>query len=355
MALPVDVRDLMKSGSRFMEERSQPVRIAVLVEVDAPDELIETVRVQLRPTTSAAALQVEVAELGAAPRLEAKTDVVIALAGSGNVGLREALVGPHQMRVPVVVGALGEAARVGMLADTLQQPTGDVIVRENAEDVLHALGSWIADRLGSKRLALAHNFAFMRHAVADEAVKTTALQNALIGAVTPIPGADMPIMTGNQIKMLLQIAAAYGQPLNVERVKELAAVVGGGFVFRALAREALTVIPVLGWAIKGGIGYTGTIAMGKAAEKYFEEGADLGQVASYFRSVRDKAAEGISQARGRRGQRRPLLQPVQTALPLDQHEALPSADQGVLPLGEHAVSPASEGATPASAGEPAGV
>ena len=36
-----------------------------------------------------------------------------------------------------------------------------------------------------------------------------------------IPGADMPIMTLNQAKMLLQIAAAYGQPLSAERIKEL--------------------------------------------------------------------------------------------------------------------------------------
>jgi len=195
------------------------------------------------------------------------------------------------------------------------QPTADLIVRMDPSDVVERLGSWLADRLGSKRLALAHNFAFIRRAVAEEATKTTAWQNALIGTVTPIPGADMPIMTANQIKMLLQIAAAYGQPIGVERVKELAAVVAGGYLLRAVARQALVLVPVLGWAVKGGIGYTGTMAMGRAAISYFEEGADLGQVTAKFREIRDKAA-----ARLPKRSRAALSAPAQLELPVVEDE-----------------------------------
>ena len=118
----------------------------------------------------------------------------------------------------------------------------------------------------------------MRRAVAEEAVKATAFQNAVIGGVTVIPGADMPLMTANQAKMVLQIAAAYGQPLGAERIKELAAVVGGGFALRAIARQALAFVPGFGWAIKAGIGYTGTMAMGYAAIEYFEAGGDMRRV-----------------------------------------------------------------------------
>lgn len=313
MALPVDVRDVMKSGSRYMEERSLPVRIAVFVEVDAPDPLIDAVRAQLRPSTSGATLQIEVAELGQAPVLSAGTDVVIAIAGTGNVGLRESLAGARRLQVPVIVVALGGEERHAALADGLLQPTSDLIVRPDAERAVDRLGSWLVDNLGTKRLALAHNFAFIRRAVAEDAVKTTAWQNALLGAVTPIPGADMPIMTANQIKMLLQIAAAYGQPLNAERIKELVAVVAGGYLFRALARQALTAVPVLGWAIKGGIGYSGTIAMGRSAIGYFEQGADLTQVTAYFRTLRDSAVGRLSK------RERAALVPARTTM-------LPEAD-----------------------------
>lgn len=293
MALPFDVRDLMKSGSRFMEERSQPVRLAVFVEVDAPDSLINAVRDQLRPFTAAATLQIEVAELGATPLVTGGTDVVIALAGSGNAGLHQALSGPRQLRLPVVVVALGEPSGEHVLSDALGQPTADIIMKPEPAESVEALGLWLSDNLASKKLALAHNFAFMRKAVSEDAIRTTAIQNGLIGVVTPIPGADFPIMTANQIKMLLQIAAAYGQPLNAERVKELAAVVAGGYLFRALARQALTFVPVLGWVVKGGVAYTGTVAMGRAAIRYFEDGADLHQLTAYFATVRDKAVRSM--------------------------------------------------------------
>jgi uncharacterized protein (DUF697 family) len=137
------------------------------------------------------------------------------------------------------------------------------------------LGPWIVERCGDAKLALAHNFPILRRAIADNAVKTTAMQNALIGAVAFFPGADMPLMTANQAKMLLQIAAAYGEPLGPERVRELAAVLGGAFVLRTVARQAVSLVPGFGWAVKAAIGYTGTLAMGKAASEYFEDGGDL--------------------------------------------------------------------------------
>jgi len=56
-------------------------------------------------------------------------------------------------------------------------------------------------------------------------------------------------------------------------------VLGGGLAFRGIARQGLSMLPGFGWAIKGGIAYSGTIAMGKSAIAYFEEGADVREVA----------------------------------------------------------------------------
>jgi uncharacterized protein (DUF697 family) len=46
--------------------------------------------------------------------------------------------------------------------------------------------------------------------------------------------------------------------------------VGAGFAFRTVARELLDVVPFAGWAVKGAVAYTGTRAVGEAAERYFE-------------------------------------------------------------------------------------
>ncbi|MGB4593114.1 MAG: DUF697 domain-containing protein [Coriobacteriia bacterium] len=289
MALPLDVRDLVKSGARLQKERERPIRIAVLVEVDAADELVDGLRDRLRPRTAGGTLQVEVISRGTVPVIASGTDAIIAVAGSGMAGLREALVAPRQSRTPVAVVALAPSAESTRYTDALLQPMADLFVGDDIADVLdNRLSGWLADELGSKRLALAHNFEFMRRAVAEEAVQTAAWQNALVGAVAIIPGGDMALMTANQAKMLLQIAAAYGEKLGPERIKELAAIVGGGFVFRTVARQALTFVPVLGWAVKGGFGYAGTIAMGKASIAYFEQGADLTGVA---RRLKDGAIE----------------------------------------------------------------
>jgi uncharacterized protein (DUF697 family) len=293
----MDVRDLMRSGTRLVEERERPVRLAVFVEVDAADELISAVQVALRPKTSAAALQIDVAEPGKPPALLPDTDAVIGLAGTGSAILSHALDAPRRAQVPVVVVSLGAEGHADALADALLQPTGDLVVAEEPAEAVASLGAWLADTLGSKRLALAHNFVFMRRAVAEDAVKTTAWQNGVIGAVSLIPGADMPIMTANQAKMLLQIAAAYGEPLGVDRIKELAAIVGGGLVLRTVARQMLVLVPVLGWAVKGGIGYTGTVAMGKAAIAYFEEGADFQQVTARLKRLRARTMEQLPRRR----------------------------------------------------------
>jgi len=325
MAIPVDVRDLIKSSARLVEERERPVLLTVFVEIDAPDALIEAVREALRPRTSGARLQIEVVEPGRTYGVALGTDLVVVVGGAGSSALRDAIAEPRRMRIPVVVLGLGDACRAGAIGDALVQPSGDTIVRLDPVHVLEELGQWVGDNLASKRLAFAHNFAFVRRAVAEEAVKTTAWQNALIGAVTPIPGADMPIMTANQAKMLLQIAAAYGQPLGVDRIKELAAVVGGGFLLRAVARQALSVVPVLGWAVKGGIGYSGTLAMGKTAIGYFEEDGDIAKVTARLRDLAEHAASTLPRRRPGLGSRRAPVPPQAPGITLMLPAVTPEA------------------------------
>lgn len=291
MALPINVPDLLRSSSQISAEREKPVRIVVVIDPDAPDELIDTARECFRPNTSNARIQVEVADPALRVMLRDTTDAVVAIMGSGRTGIKDTLSEARDRAMPAL--AVGVADSLHEVAEAAGHPYADCVFGEDAASALYAAADWFVDHVSGKRLALAHNFDFIRSAVAAEAVKMTAFQNALIGTVVIIPGADMPLMTLNQGKMLLQIAAAYGQPLGADRVKELAAVVGGGFALRAVARQLLVVIPGFGWAIKGAIGYGGTIAMGKAAIAYFEQGADLSEVAGRLVEIRDAAVARI--------------------------------------------------------------
>jgi uncharacterized protein (DUF697 family) len=69
---------------------------------------------------------------------------------------------------------------------------------------------------------------------------------------------------------VLRVALAHGEEIDKERALELLAVVGWGFGLRAVARQLLDVVPVAGWAIKGGVAYTGTRALGEATVRYFD-------------------------------------------------------------------------------------
>jgi uncharacterized protein (DUF697 family) len=122
---------------------------------------------------------------------------------------------------------------------------------------------------GEYTVALAKQFPCLREEAADQEMQDTAKQNALVGAI-PVPGADMPIMTANQVKMVLRLAAIYDQPMTVDRLKEVTAVVGGGFALRSAARQVAKFIPGPGWVVGGALGYAGTFAMGKAAIEYFK-------------------------------------------------------------------------------------
>lgn len=306
MKLPVDIRELMNSGKSLAEERLKPVRIAVFVDVDAPSALIDEVREALRPQMSTARLQVELNGPSETLLIDPMVDAVIGIAGEGTV-LAHSLESARDKTVPTV--ALALASSPSGVSRRLGHPFLDTLAAPEPEEVVKLLGKWLADRVIGKRVALASNFEFVRRAVAEEAIRATAFQNAVIGFVAIIPGADMPLMTANQGKMVLQIAAAYGQPLGRERIKELAVVVGGGFTLRAVARQLLDFVPGFGWALKAAIGYTGTLAMGYAALEYFEEGGDVHALADRLRTARDEAVESARSGRwGRRRSERETIQ-----------------------------------------------
>jgi len=295
MAFLVDIKDLMSSGAALRTEREKNVRVAVYVDAEAPDAAVDALKEALRPQMSTARLHVEPVVPGDVLVVDDSADAVIALTGPGS-SLAPSLARARDRFIPTVLLGLGEGR--SEISSRLQHPVLDTLADDDVENLVKELGRWLADRVSGKRLALAANFEFVRRAVAEESIKNTAFQNAVIGGVMIVPGADMPLMTANQCKMILQIAAAYGEPLGAERIKELAAVVGGAFVFRAVARQALAFIPGFGWAIKAGVGYSGTLGMGYAALEYFEEGGDVRGLAEKMRQARDRLVD-TARRRGR--------------------------------------------------------
>jgi uncharacterized protein (DUF697 family) len=102
---------------------------------------------------------------------------------------------------------------------------------------------------------------------------------------------DTLVITGLQIQMLLRIASAYGKKADFARIVELLPVIGGGYGWRALAREASGFIPFAGPVIKAGIAYAGTLVLGQAAAFYYETGDRMApeKVRALYREAIERA------------------------------------------------------------------
>ena len=186
----------------------------------------------------------EVAALLGAQRGVRGAEVILSVSGKGATISGKAVEDPGEISLPSTFGK----ALIDELAPR--------IVRALDEDYL---------------VALAKGYPTFRRAVCDEIIRNNARQNAVIGAL-PIPGADMPVMTANQARMVLNIAAAFGEELSMDRARELLGVLAAGFGLRSLSRQAVKLVPVGGWAASAAIAYAGTLAMGRSSILYFERG-----------------------------------------------------------------------------------
>ncbi|MEG1831071.1 MAG: hypothetical protein RR204_04575 [Raoultibacter sp.] len=325
MQIPVDIKAVMDEATNIEAARKTPVLVTIFIDESAPADLQAHVRSVFSSGAQNARVSIEYyPSMPVAP--VASADMALIVAGlNENAGKLAASI--REIGVPVMVvttlpGLVREIAR----AQKTPLLEGDLIAPDYiaAAPAAYALptvagattavepyplgeeacatlnlkmGEWTLDACREKRLAMALAFPFVRKPLSLDAVNATAMQNAGVGLVLFIPGADMPVMTLNQAKMLLQIAAAYGQPLGVERVKELAAVVGGAFACRAVARQLVAFVPALGWAVKAAIGYTGTLAMGRAAIEYFEADGSIDHLAQAVARARDKVVAAADATR----------------------------------------------------------
>ncbi len=104
-------------------------------------------------------------------------------------------------------------------------------------------------------------------------IKIVAAQAAAVTA-TPLPFADIALLTPLQVAMVRDIALAF-HPNETEHtikpyVKELLATIGLGVGAKYLARQALKLIPVAGVALNSAIAYAGTVAIGETAIQWFK-------------------------------------------------------------------------------------
>jgi uncharacterized protein (DUF697 family) len=128
----------------------------------------------------------------------------------------------------------------------------------------------LARKLGEQGTSLARHLPVLRPAVCETLIESFARKNGLIGAAVFIPGVDFPVLSANQLRLVLRLCAVYGLEIDRERAPEIVATIVTGLGARALARELVGAVPVAGWLIKGALAYAATKALGEATVRYCE-------------------------------------------------------------------------------------
>lgn len=113
-----------------------------------------------------------------------------------------------------------------------------------------------------------------RRMAAGKIVRQAAFLNAA-AAIEPIPLLDIPILLSSQVRMVLRIAAIYGESMNATHARELISTIAGGLFMRYLSGEAAKLLPGPGWLLNSAMAAAGTYAIGQAAVEYFESGKTL--------------------------------------------------------------------------------
>lgn len=238
-------------------------------------------------------------------------------------------------RLPVAEG--GKQFDVGGLPVIFTPGTPDDLAN-------HLLPELVTHVPVERRVAVARRLPGLREAVARQIMGDASFSNATYVLSSGIPemipllnlplnAADLLVLTKNQALMVYRIGLAYGAPGDFQsQMREILPVIGGGFVWRQVARQLIGLIPVFGLLPKVAVAYAGTYATGQAAALWYSRGEVLskGALQKLYRQAlavgRERAAEIVARrkatngkagtpAKRRRGLRRFLPGPKEPPVP----------------------------------------
>jgi uncharacterized protein (DUF697 family) len=124
-------------------------------------------------------------------------------------------------------------------------------------------------------LVIGHELPLYRRAAAQKIIRNATLLSLAAG-IEPIPLVDIPILLGIQIRLVLRLAALYGEPLDsanaMKHARELIMAMVGGLSLRYVAEQAAKLVPFGGDFVAGAIAGAATWSIGQVALEYYEGG-----------------------------------------------------------------------------------
>lgn len=256
--------ELISESKSSDEQRCAPTHTLVIIDMSAARELVLELKRLLCAEQPSAELSIKELEYGVGTTLVPDLAIFV-------VGSQFALVAKEAMRLAesgVPCALIAESSLDLPSFDNLDERFKDLltpIAVSNTADLAKPLAQWMVEA-SDKAVAFAASYSFCRQTLIDSLVLLCAAQNAAVGAVDIIHGSDFPIMTVNQLKLALSIAAASGRSLSPAFLIDTALVLACGLSWRQLARVLSNILPIGNWLGRGAMGFAGTLLTAQLLE-----------------------------------------------------------------------------------------
>ncbi len=127
-------------------------------------------------------------------------------------------------------------------------------------------------------LAIGRELPAFRRQAAQKIIRNATLLTLTAG-LEPIPFIDIPIIMGVQARLVLKMAALYGELMDDsaarKQARELIATMLGGLGMRYVAEQAAKLVPFGGDFVAGAIAAASTWSMGEVVLEYYEGGKQI--------------------------------------------------------------------------------
>ncbi|MDQ6660509.1 MAG: GTP-binding protein, partial [Chloroflexota bacterium] len=176
-------------------------------------------------------------------------------------------------KVDSLKGGEGGDQMATEVAVLLDSPGVIPVSAKTGENIAEELIPEMIEASPEAALVIGHELPQYRREAAQRIIRNATLISLAAG-LEPLPLVDIPILLGTQIRLVLRLAALYGEPLDSadarKHARELITTMAGGLGLRYLAEQAAKAVPFGGDFVAGAIAGAATWSIGQVALEYYE-------------------------------------------------------------------------------------
>lgn len=294
MVLPVDLNKVKNSANEISSKFSYDVKVNIFIDSSANENLIDFIKSLFKSNNIDCVHWWNIEDKTLTEKLEFENiDLALIIAGKSYQSFKMYLL-LKQYEIKTAVVTLNPEYFINFCEEVnfpigkknIICPSFDLFEKKDCSqeidfnkinnkmksDITNKLSKWLVSNCVLFKYSLSYNFEFLRDKLAWSCVRASSLENALVGAIPIIPGPDMPAITLNQIKMILQIAAIYGNDISEDRILEIVVTAAFGIAFKNLSKYVKTNFKLTKFIVNPIFAYSWTTTLGSIAISYFKQG-----------------------------------------------------------------------------------